>query len=179
MSVDELLVFDTGPLCHFAQENWLGLLKAVVGKRTAVIPNVVAEELRIGAAQDRRIHAVLDATWIELRELRTDEEITAFARFSELLVRGDRNWGEAGVLALAATSGGVAVVDDGAPRKAAQRHRVTVKPTLALLCEAIRSGLLTVDLASAVADDLVIGQYRLPFGPGEFEKWARENLLLS
>ena len=93
MSVDELLVFDTGPLCHFAQENWLGLLKAVVGKRTAVIPNVVAEELRIGAAQDRRIHAVLDATWIELRELRTDEEITAFARFSELLVRGDRNWG--------------------------------------------------------------------------------------
>lgn len=73
----------------------------------------------------------------------------------------------------------MAVVDDGAPRKAAQRHRVTVKPTLALLCEAIRSGLLTVDLASAVADDLVIGQYRLPFGPGEFEKWARENLLLS
>lgn len=179
MNIDELLVFDTGPLCHFAQENWLGVLKAVVGKRTAVIPDVVAEELRIGAARDRRIHAVLDATWIGLRELRTDEEITAFTRFSTLLVRGDHNLGEAAVLALASTCGGTAVVDDGAARRAARQHRVAMKPTLALLCEAVRSGLLTIELASACADDLVTGQYRVPFRPGEFEKWARENLLLS
>lgn len=28
---DDILVFDTGPLNHFARESWLGVLKAVVG----------------------------------------------------------------------------------------------------------------------------------------------------
>jgi hypothetical protein len=46
MGADEVLVFDTSPLSHFAKQNWLGLLKAVVGERTAVIPDVVVDELR-------------------------------------------------------------------------------------------------------------------------------------
>jgi hypothetical protein len=53
-----------------------------------------------------------------------------------------------------------------------------VKGTLGLLCDAIRDGLLTVKLVSAVADDLMTTQYRLPFGPGGFEKWASENGLV-
>lgn len=175
----EILVFDTSPLCHFAREGWLGVLKAVVGGRTAVMPDVVAEELRVGAARDSRVQAVLDASWIQERELRSEAEITAFSVFSELLVRGVRNRGEAGVLALASTSGGVAVVDDTAPRKAAKRHGIVVRPTLTLLCEAVRHGLLTVPLVSALADDLLIGKYRLPFAPGGFEKWAGENGLLG
>ena len=179
MGADEILVFDTGPLRHFAQQNWLGVLKAVVGNRTAVIPDVVVDELRMGAARDGRIQAVLDATWIEHRELRTDEEILAFADFAELLVRGNRNRGEAGVRALAVTTGGTAVVDDGAARRAAESCGVRLRPTLSLLCEAINRGLLTVELVSALADDLLAGAYRLPFGPGGFEKWARENGLFT
>lgn len=175
MSGNEVLVFDTGPLCSFAQQNWLGVLKAVVGERTAVIPDVVVDELRVGATRDSRIQAVLDSPWIETWELRTEEEISAFAGFSQFLVRGDHNRGEAAVLALASTAGGVAVIDDGAARKAAQSHSVTYKPTLALLCEAIRCGLLTVQLVSALADDLLVTQYRLPFGPGGFAKWAADN----
>ncbi len=115
-------MFDTSPLCHFAQQNWLGLLKAVVGERTAVVPDVVSDELRAGAGRDSRLDAVLAATWIEHRELRTVEEVTAFARFAELLVAKDRNRGEAAVLALAATTGGVAVIDDSAARQAARRN---------------------------------------------------------
>jgi hypothetical protein len=61
----EVLVFDTSPLCHFAQQNWLGLLKAVVGERVAVIPDVVSDELRVGAGRDSRLDAVPAATWIE------------------------------------------------------------------------------------------------------------------
>jgi predicted nucleic acid-binding protein len=180
MPVDsgEILVFDTGPLSHFARQNWLGVLKAVVGERTAVVPDVVVDELRTGAARDSRVQAVLDANWIEHRELRTAEEIVAFARFSALLVRGDRNRGEAGVLALAFTTGGVAVVDDGAARRAATTHGVGLRPTLSLLCEAIRLELLTVKLVSALADDLLASEYRLPFGPGGFETWASENGVL-
>ncbi len=144
----EVLVFDTGPLSHFARHNWLGVLKAVVGDRTAVIPDVVVDELRTGAARGSRVQAALDANWIEHRELRTAEEILAFAGFSEFLVRKDRNRGEAGVLALACVTGGVAVVDDGAARRAATRHGIALRPTLSLLCEAIQLELLTVKLDS-------------------------------
>ena len=40
----ETLVFDTSPLTHFARQNWLGVLKAVVGQRKAPIPDVVVDE---------------------------------------------------------------------------------------------------------------------------------------
>lgn len=180
MDEPEILVFDTGPLSHFARQNWLGVLKAVVGDRRALIPDVVVAELQDGAAQDSRIQAALDATWIERRELCTEAEILAFAKFSAFLVKNDRNRGEAGVLALASVVGGIAVIDDSAGRKTAERCGVRLRPTLALLCEAIRYGLLTMELVSALADDLLISEYRLPFGRGGFEAWAMESgLLLS
>ncbi|HEX6500355.1 MAG TPA: nucleotide-binding protein [Micromonosporaceae bacterium] len=119
--------------------------------------------------------AVLHADWIQRRELNSSSEIAAFAKFSALLVKGDRNRGEAGVLALASTVGGVAVIDDGAGRRAAQRNGIALKPTLALLCEAVRQGLLTARLVSLLVDDLLASEYRLPFPPGGFEKWAVEN----
>ncbi len=170
----DVLVFDTGPLSHFARQSWLGVLKAVVGKRRAIMPDVVVEEIKQGAASDSRLRQVLDATWIDRRELRSDEELAAFAKFSALLVKDRRNRGEAAVLALAETIHGIAVIDDGAGRKAAEDHGVELRPTLALLCEAIRSELLTVSLVSALADDLLVSSYRLPFGPGEFAQWARD-----
>jgi predicted nucleic acid-binding protein len=171
----DILVFDTGPLSHFARQEWLGVLKAVVGDRQAIIPDVVVAELQRGATMDSRIQAVIDATWISRRTLDSAEEIREFARFSALLVKGDRNVGEAGALALAACLGGTVVIDDGAGRKAAEDHGVPLKPTLALLCEAIRGGLLTVQLVSALADDLLTDKYRLPFGPGDFARWARDQ----
>jgi hypothetical protein len=42
-----------------------------------------------------------------------------------------------------------------------------------------RDGHLTVPMVSHVADHLMETAYRLPFGPGGFEQWARENDLLS
>ena len=72
----------------------------------------------------------------------------------------------------------VAVVDDGAARKAARDYGVDLRPTLALLCEAIRIELLTVKLVAALADDLLSTEYRLPFPPGGFEAWAIEQGLV-
>lgn len=68
--------------------------------------------------------------------------------------------------------------DDGPARRAAEDHGIALRPALALLCEAIRDGLLTVALVSALADDLLISAYRLPFGPGGFEEWAADNGLV-
>ncbi|MBY8847457.1 hypothetical protein [Saccharothrix longispora] len=42
------LVFDTGPLSHFAKQQWLGVLRAVVGGRQAMAPDAVEAELRDG-----------------------------------------------------------------------------------------------------------------------------------
>ena len=175
----EVLVFDTGPLSHFALAGWLGVLKAVVGGRTAVIPDLVATELRAGGARDSRIAAVANAPWLESRALHTDDELLHFAYFSSLLVKGERNWGEAGVLALSKAMSATAVVDDGAVRKAAKDSGVLLRPTLALLCEAIRLELLTVKLVAALADDLLATEYRFPFAVGGFEEWATRNALFS
>ena len=60
----------------------------------------------------------------------------------------------------------------------AGERNIAIRPTLALLCDAIREGLLTLPLVSALADDLLTSQYRLPFQPGGFERWAAENDLV-
>ena len=169
------LVFDTGPLSHFATAGWLGVLKAVVGKRRAIIPGAVIAELKAGAQTDPKLQPILDAGWIEHHVLTTDAERQAFSRYSNTLVTRDRNVGEAAVLALAETLPAVAVIDDAAGRKAARNNDVALRPTLALLCDAIREGLLTLPLVGALADDLLATHYRLPFKPGGFERWATEN----
>ena len=175
----DTLVFDTGPLSHFARANWLEVLEIVVGNRRAVIPEAVVAELQAGIHNDRRLRAVLDADWIERRELHTESERRAFARFASRLVSGQRNVGEAAVLALAATIPAQAVIDDSVAHKVGTQAGVSCTRTLALLCESIRKDLLTLDVVGNVVDDLIATDYRLPFGPGEFAEWAIANDLLN
>ena len=169
------LVFDTGPLSHFATAGWLGVLKAIVGGRVAIIPETVVSELKRGSQTDRRLQQVLDSDWILHHPLTDTAELQAYSRYRSILASGNRNLGEAAVLAVAQTLPATAVIDDAAGRKAAQDNKVTLRPTLALLCDAIHEGLLTLPLVSAIADDLLASQYRLPFEPGGFEKWAVKN----
>jgi predicted nucleic acid-binding protein len=120
---------------------------------------------------------VLDSAWIEVVALDTREQLAAFAYYEQRLVGvAGRNVGECGVLALAETTPhAVAVVDDRVAANAAKGRNVTIRRTLGLLCEAIRQGLLTVPLVSALADDLIQDSYRLPFGPGGFARWAADQ----
>lgn len=174
----DLLIFDTGPLSHFARAEWLGMLKAMTAGSTVAIPDLVEEELRVGADRDARIRAALDATWIERVELRSSDELQWFATFSERLVARRRNLGETAVLSYAKANGATAVLDDGAARKAAHDYGVELRPTLSLLCDAVRQGLIAAKLVSALADDLIATEYRLPFLSGGFEEWATNNGLL-
>jgi predicted nucleic acid-binding protein len=122
---------------------------------------------------------VLDARWIQRRELTSEDELDQFATFASLLVAKGRNRGEAGVLAYARAHGAIAIIDDGAGRNAAARYSVRYKGTLALLCDSVRTGFLTVSMVSAVADHLLEGEYRLPFAPGGFQRWASESGLTA
>ena len=133
---------------------------------------------RLPAALLLQLHAhphlqqVLDADWITTAPLISEAELVSFAWFAERLVVGTRTVGEAAVLAYADVHRAVAVVDDGAGRKAANDRSVTLRPTLSLLCEAIRNGLLTVDDVGELADELLETKYRFPFARGGFEQWA-------
>ena len=174
----DAFVFDTGPLAHFARAGWLGVLRSLIGSSRAIIPVQVASELRRSAGHEHAMRAVLDARWIEHHELCTEEELSAFAGFAAQLMSEGRNEGETAVLAIAATMPAQAVLDDSVAHKAAQRAGLSCKRTLALLCEAVRDGLLTAELVSHIADDLIETEYRLPFGPGEFAPWAIAEGLL-
>jgi predicted nucleic acid-binding protein len=120
---------------------------------------------------------VLDAGWIEVLPLEGEEQLAAFVHYERRLVGPDRrNLGECGVLALAETlPGAQAVVDDRVAYLAGRERGVVARRTLGLLCEAIREGLLTVPLVSALADGLLHDEYRLPFDPGGFAKWAADQ----
>lgn len=173
------LVFDTGPLSHFARAHRLDVLRAVVADRAVVIPRPVVEELRRGARLHRDIGAVLEADWIDHRKIQSDAEAEAFGRYAVRLVAGDRNIGEAAVLALAETIHATAVVDDTVAHRLAKRSGVSCTRTLALLVGAVRLGTLTLDDVSDLADSLIATKYRLPFGPGEFARWATEENLFA
>ena len=56
---------------------------------------------------------------------------------------------------------------------------VHVTRTLALLCQAISEGVQAPEAVSSIADELLETDYRLPFGKGDFERWAAENLTMS
>jgi len=178
------LVFDTGPMRHFALRGWLGVLKFVAAERRVVIPESVAVELNEQCIAEPVLRQVVDADWVKIDRSDDLAFVLAFADFERRLVGSSgENRGECGVLALGKTRGYEIVIDDGVARQIAseesQSPGLKVTTTLALLCDAIRQGKLTVPMVEQLADDLLSGDYYLPFGPGGFRRWSMEEGLLE
>ena len=175
----EELVLDAGPLSHLAEAGWLGVLRTVASPRAVVITDAVEYELRQGSHSRPHLHQVLNAAWMKKHTLESGTELGSFAHFSGFLVSGSRNVGECSVLAYAQVHKATAVVDDGAARRLAQEAGLDFRGTLGLLCEAIRTGLLTTAMVGSLADHLIETEYRLPFPPGGFQVWANEHGIVS
>ncbi len=175
----DALVFDTGPLRHFAVQGWLGVLKFLAGDRHVVIPESVERELKNQVHDFPVLHQVLDADWIGVDRSDDMPFLITFAGYEQRLVVDGQNRGECGVLALGKTRGFETVLDDNVPRTIAEEDGIRVTATLPLLCNAIREGQLTVLMVEALADDLLTGAYYLPFGPGGFRRWAYEEGLIE
>ena len=173
--MSDALVFDSGPLSHFAEAGWLKILQALAGERQVLIPEVVRTEISDSTYLYPFLAQVLDADWIRTDRSDDVELLVAQARYTRRLASGKRNLGECGVLALAEIRHHVAVVDDRVAREIGEEYGVEVTGTLALLCEGIRQGMLTVPLVSRIADDLLATEYRLPVQPGQFESWATDQ----
>jgi predicted nucleic acid-binding protein len=176
----EALVFDTGPLRHFAVNGWLGVLRFLAGDRTVLIPESVEAELLRQVREIPALRQVLEAHWVVVDRSDDTQYLAAFAQFENLLVvDGTTNQGECGVLALGSTRGFEMVLDDSVPRQIAVDRGLQVTATLPLLCKAIREGKLTVPMVASLADDLIIGEYFLPFEEGQFQRWALEQGLIE
>jgi predicted nucleic acid-binding protein len=176
---DNAWVFDTGPLRHFATQGWLGVLRFLAGERPVYIPDSVERELNDAAEHVSAVRAVLDADWIHVHRSTSRDFGKAFAHYVDRLVVDDKNLGECGVLAMGQIYKSEVVIDDATPRKIAEEKGIQVTATVPLLCEAIRAKKLTTVMVEALADNLLEGEYYLPFGSGGFRQHVLENGLLD
>ncbi|MEU7618072.1 hypothetical protein AB0M91_29610 [Micromonospora rifamycinica] len=180
MTVPEnALVFDTGPLRHFAQQGWLGVLRFLAEGRPVYIPDSVERELHRAIEHVSAARAVLDADWITVHRSTDADFAEAFAHYVDRLVAGGRNIGECGVLAMGQVYKCEVVLDDATPRQLAEEKGIRVTATVPLLCQAVRTKMLTTTMVEEVVDRLLEGEYFLPFGIGGFRRHVLENGLLE
>jgi predicted nucleic acid-binding protein len=177
VSID--LVFDNTPLSHFARAGRLGALEKVVAPYRCVTPAEVTNEIHDGIAEHPSLAKVLSAPWLEDVELSEIEEVVAFARYKAELGGGpDKNRGEAAVLAWASVHGDIAIIDERAGTRMAQRDGIAVHGTLWLVANGVRSERLTRSEATRIVNELAATDMALPVdGPGFFA-WAYEQGLL-
>ena len=122
---------------------------------------------------------VLAVSWLEPVEIGELHELTAFARYkTELGGETHENTGEAAVLAWTSIHGGMAIVDERAGRRLAQRDGILVQDTLWLVAQGVQTGVLDRSEAEELVDDLRATDMRLPVSGREFFAWAYQEGLL-
>jgi predicted nucleic acid-binding protein len=140
---------------------------------------MVPSNARVFDTGPLRHFALQGCDWIRIHRSADHDFGRAFAHYRDRLVVGDKNVGECGVLAMGEIYHCEVVIDDATPRAIAEEKGIQVTATVPLLCEAIREKQLTMVMVEALADDLLEGEYFLPFGPGGFRQHVLVNGLLD
>lgn len=174
------LIFDTTCLSNFARAGRFATLEAIVGTRRCIAPAEVMHELQAGSETIADLVEVLTADWLESLKLIENHELAIFARYKTQLGGGiSENLGEAAVLALAKVHGGVAIIDERAASRIAQRDGIIAHGSLWLIVQGIRIGELDRSDAEQLVDELRDTGMRLPTSGNELFTWAQENGLLQ
>jgi predicted nucleic acid-binding protein len=134
--------------------------------------------LRASAVTRPELTAAHEVDWLRRAQLDTLDEVRCFMAWAARLGAGERNLGEASVLAAAELREGVAITDDGDARKVARAHGAKVHGTIWLLAAACRSGKQTETAAGNVIDALRATDARLPCSGADFPTFARRHGLL-
>lgn len=143
------------------------------------IPDSVERELNDAFNLVPAVRQALEAEWISVYRSTSFEYAEAFSQYRDRLVVDGKNIGECGVLAMGKIYGCELVLDDATPRQIAEEEGLKVTATVPMLCEAIRAQKLTTVMVEQLADNLLEGDYYLPFGPGGFRRHVLENGLLD
>jgi predicted nucleic acid-binding protein len=157
----------------------LDVLEKIVSPYTCLTPGEVVTEILVGMDAHPHLAKVPSLSWLRVVELAGFEEIVAFARYKTELGGGPwRNTGEAAVLAWTAVHGGVALIDERAGTRIAQRDGIEVHGTLWLVANGVRLGELPRTDAERIIDDLAATEMALPVDGRGFFAWAYAEGLL-
>ncbi len=142
---------DAGPLIHLAKIGLLDLLRETYS--TITIPLEVRAEAagrgkEKGFADAFLIEEAIRTGWIQVVDVKMPGE------FLELCRHAGVDKGEAEVLRYAKENGGLALLDDEAPRDLARSLGIPVRGTLGVLVESVRRGILTRQSALRKLDEL-------------------------
>jgi len=173
------LVLDATCLSHFARSDRLDVLADLLAGIPTSIPHVVREEIRHGTALHQELQAVLDAQWLQVMPLDTLERLQRFTVWARRLGSGERDLGEASVLATAEELNAVALIDERGATAVGRAHGIHVHGTIWLLAKACREGKLTEVAASNLIDSLVASGMRLPCTGATFSGFATSNNLFT
>jgi predicted nucleic acid-binding protein len=172
------LVFDTMCLSHFARADRLDVLRDLLVEHECWTTSVVRSELMAGATTHPAVREALALDWLQVAGLDALPELSCFVKWANRLGSGDRDLGEASVLATAELRGGTAITDDRDATVVARQYGADVHGTIWLLAAACRDGKLTLVAAGNVIDALRAEGARLPCTGGEFPQFAGRHGLL-
>ncbi|BCJ56785.1 hypothetical protein [Micromonospora endophytica] len=113
-----------------------------------------------------------------IAQLDTLEEIRCFTKWVARIGSGERDLGEASVVAAAELRSGIAITDDRSATQVARSHGARVHGSIWLLAGACRDGKQTEAAAGNVIDALRATGARLPCSGAEFPAFARKHKLL-
>lgn len=113
-----------------------------------------------------------------MRSVDSLAELRLFAVYARRLVSGQRNVGEASILAFAEANDAMALLDDQPGVQMGRERGVRVRRTLAIVAKGIKDGRLSRQDASVLVDDLIRGGARFPTTAAGFLGWAAEHGLL-
>ncbi len=174
------LIFDTTCLSHFARAGRLATLESLVDPFRCVVPVEVRSEIRAGTAALPVLAEVLAADWLVSVELSEMHELAAFARYKTQLGGGpNENTGEAAVLAWTRVHGGLAIIDERAASRIAQRDGIAAHGSLWLVVQGVRRADLKRSAAEHLVDELRASGMHLPTDGSSLFSWASKQGLLA
>lgn len=173
------LVFDATCLSHFARSDRLDVLADLLIGTDSFLPHVVREEIRDGTSLYPELDGILNAPWLQVFALDTLERLRRFTLWSHRLGSGQRDLGEASVLAAAEELSAVALIDERSATQVARAHGMHVHGSIWLLATACRDGKLTAFAASNIIDSLTASGMRLPCTGAEFPRYADAHNLFT
>lgn len=135
------------------------------------------EEVEAAASRTLITRARYD-DWLERVRVDGLPELRALARYIRVLGAGDRNLGEATVLAWAEVHSAIAVIDDRVARAAGRARNVEVHGSLWLMFEAYNQGALDQRRVESLINRLVDSEAWFPCSSANAFEWAKRNGLL-
>ena len=157
-------IANTTVISNFARVGRIDLLRAVLAN--LYIPTEVYAEIQAGLEEgyaflsqvEAAISPLFEDGWIVLVALEGDAEFSLFGQISDNL-----HPGEAACLTIAKQRDWLLLTDDQAARKLATKLGLELSGTLGILVQAVKTGLLALDEANTLLDQMIANGYRSPF----------------